>query len=274
MITPLMHILSCLNESYEVEKPVDILYLNRVDRELIVGEARRLGKQLLNGEQFLVMPSDTGLEMVGTVQSIAGEARTISPFTALLLTKARQCFPVYLRELDSVSTEVIEDDLSTDAVVLRLEGNPKYVYYYVYNVMQTPSLSYDGRIGRLKELLYTIQSHVVIRNESVTDGGMTTQKKYLMSRLELQSHFQYWRGMLLSEYIRYYGVVPPEITEETLEVIKKELWDLGFYGFVNPLKMYLDFNNSRVSRKIEVTIEDWVIDFLTKIVLSGGATLE
>ena len=267
MITPLMHILSCLDEKYQVGPPVDILYLGKTDRELIIHEARRLGVILNDADKIMCSVSDTGLEMVAPQQEIAGSLKSINPYTGLLLTRVRSCLATYNRELDTVAPDVAEDDLSTDAVVLRLEGNARYAFVYVYKIMETPALSYDAKIAKLRELLLTIKSHSVVENNELKDGN-------LKRRLELHSMFNYWKGMLMSDYIRYYGVEAPTFDETTLKVMKSELNDLGFYGFVNPLAMYQEFNNSRVARKVEVNIDDSVVEYLSKIVLSGGGTVE
>lgn len=267
MITPLMHILSCLNSQYAIGAPVDILYLNKQDRNLIISEACRLGSILTEGEDIWVAPSPTGIDMVCQTQVINNEAKTLNPYTALLLTRVKNCFPKYYQEVDSTKVESSDEDLSTDAVVLRLEGSPRYIYMYVYNVMEMPSLSYDARIEKLRELLLTIQSHVAVVEDVEASATLT-------SRLELQSKLSYWKGMLLADYITYFGSLPEEFSDGTIATVRKELQDLGFYGFVNPLKMYQDFSGSRVSRKVQVNIEDWVVAYLTKVVLSGGATLE
>lgn len=267
MFTPVMHILSCLDDKYEIGSPADILYLSKSDRELIIREACRLGKIFDDENKVWITNSNTGLPMVSEIQAIAGTSKQISPYTALLLTRIHECFPVYLQEIDTVSAAVAEDDLSTDAVVLRLEGNPRYVYVYVYNIMELPSLSYDVKIARLKELLVTIQSHSVIKDTEPRDSK-------LRERLELHSKFSYWKGMLMADYVKYYGVLPPPLGEGIVDTIRSELSDMGFYGFVDPLKMYQEFNSSRISRKVEVNIDESVIHFLTKVVLSGGATIE
>lgn len=267
MITPLMHILSCLNEKWEVEPPVDILYLNRQDRGLIVSEAKRLGTLLRDSSNIWVGTSDTGLDVVQPTQIICGEPRNINPYTALLLTRVMSCIDTYLREVDSAVASVHEEDLSTDAVVLRLEGSPRYIYLYVYNIMEMPSLTYEGKIARLKELLLTIKTHVAIESNDAENTRM-------LRRMELQSDLSYWQGMLMSDYVKYNGSVPPDFDAHTVEEIKSDLKNLGIYGFVNPLQMYQDFSTARVSRKVLVQVEDWVVDFLSKIVLSGGAVTE
>ncbi len=267
MITPVMHVLSCLNAKYEIEPPVDTLYLNKQDRELIIREAKRLATYFEDENKIWISESQTGLRMVSEVQVIAGKSQSLNPYTALLLTRIWKCYPMYLKEVDTVVADSSNDDLSTDAVVLRLEGNPRYIYVYVYNTMEASALSYEVKIGRLLELLLTIKSHSVIKDTTPRDTR-------LMGRMELHSMFSYWKGMLMSDYIDMYGEAPPEFTEDTIEVIRRELSDLGFYGFVNPLEMYQQFNSSRVSRKVEINIDDEVIAFLTKVVLSGGATIE
>lgn len=273
MITPLMHILSCFNEDYAIENPVDVLYLNRKDWELIVTEAKRLCSLVTDEDALFSIDSPTGYTMISPTQSIAGTATNLCPYTALLLTRLKSCVPVYLREVNTVSIEEAEDDLSTDAVVLRLEGNPRYIYYYVYSVMEMSSMSYDAKISKLKELLNTVRSHVLTQTAIFGGEDANPQQKKLLQRLEMQSKFNYWKGMLLQDYIMYYGSVPPEFTRDTMKTIKRELWDLGFYGFVNSFQMFLSFTGSRVTRKRDVDIDEWVITFLTKIVLSGGATL-
>lgn len=267
MITPLMHILSCLNEKYQIEQPVDILYLSRADRELIIGEARRLGSYFSDESKIWITESPTGQRMVSETQVIAGKSVTLCPYTALLLTRVWKCFNVYQQEVDALATDVVNDDLSTDAVVLRLEGNPRYIYVYVYNTMELPALSYDAKIARLLELLTTIRSHSVVRDTTPRDTRLS-------QRMELHSMMSYWEGLLMSDYIDMYGTAPEAFSEETIETIRHELADLGFYGFVNPLEMYQQFNSSRVSRKVEITIDDEVVNFLTKVVMSGGATVE
>lgn len=268
MITPLMHILSCLNEDYVIEEPVDIFYLNKVNRDFIIDEARRLGSYFSDDNKLWITDSITGRRMVSDVQVISGFSRELNPYTALLLTRVWKCFEKYQYEVNVSSTDTnVTEDLSTDAIVLRLEGNPKYIYVHVYNIMETPSLSYDTKIARLADLLTIIRGHSVIKDTQVGNAR-------LLKRIELQSNLNYWKGMLFSDYIEMYGITPPNFSEDTISTICDELTDLGFYGFVNPLEMYQQFSSACVSRKIEVSISEEVIDFLTKIVLSGGATVE
>ena len=265
MITPFMHILSCINEKYEMDAPVDILYLGRRDRDLIISEAKRLGSIFSNESKIWIENAGQENEYVSEYQAVAGKAVTLNRYTALLLTRLLKCYRVYFKEFNIVVAEMLDEDLSEDAVILRLEGNPFFIYTYVFKVMRTASLNYDAKIAKLSELLMTIKAHSVVEQDGFYDSR-------LRSRLVLHSQLSFWKGMLMSDYIQIYGEVPESFTEDTIKVIRKELLDLGFYGFVNPLDMYWRFNSSRVTRKINVSVDDSVVDFLTKVVKSGGGT--
>lgn len=272
MITPLMHILSCLDKSYKLIAPLDIFYLNKSDRDLVVSEAKRLCDLILDDERYLSITSDTELPMLCSVQDIAGTAKQLHPYTVLLLMQIKSCAEHYLKESNMVDNDKVDDDLSTDGVILRLEGNPNYIYYYVYSIMELPSLNYESKIAKLAELLLTIRNHqVVIDNTNM--GGDNKKAQEFLQRLDTQSKLDYWRVLLYNEYIKYYGTVPQEFDESLLNRVKLELWDLGFYGFVNPLQMYNEFNEARMTRKVSVEIDPKVVEFLTRIVSSGGVRL-
>ena len=266
MITPLMHILSCINEKYEMDAPLNILYLGNHDRDLIIKEAKRLSSIFSNENKIYMGESDIGVECVMESQEVAGEIISLSKYTALLLNRIAQCCKVYVNNLDVNTPTVREEDLSEDAVVLRLEVNPFFIYPYVFNVMETPSLTYNAKIAKLQELLNTINNHTVVQESDVIS-------KDIYARLELHSKLSFWKGMLMSDYMRVYGEYPSEFTEDTVNVIRHELANLGFYGFINPLEMYFDFSKSRVTRKVSVDIDTDVVDFLVKVVRSGGSTL-
>lgn len=257
-----MHILSCLDEHYKVGSPVGTLDLSTLDRATLLRESKRLIGILQNPDRIWVTTSDTGKEMVSTSQVVCNKAVQITPFTALLLTRLNSCAESYLRGINSDVAVEVEEDLSTDAVILRLEGNPQSVYVYVYKVMTTPSLSYDAKMEKLVSVLNTIKTHSVVETTPVNHEEI--------SRFELQSTVRYWKSMLLGDYIEYFGTTPPEFNIKT---ISEELEQLGFYGFVNPLEMNNQFAGSRVHRKIDVNIADWVVDFLTTAIKSGGVTL-
>lgn len=256
-----MLLLSCLNQDYRCDQPVDILYLNYTDRSLILKQADRIGKFVT--EYLGSMESPSGKEIVDTVQYINGDTVNIKPETAALLTRLRECYKVFKRSKNIAAAEEDTDDLGTDAIILRLEGNPKFVYVYVYNLMENKGLEYNVKMAKLLEIYNSIINHVQVQNE--TDREQASYK-----RLELQSTAEFWQRMLTLDVMRDYQTTRA-ITPKDLENVKKELRMLGLYGFVDPLKMFKDFSGSRVNRKVNVQIGDEVIEFLERVVKSGGA---
>lgn len=266
MITPLMHILSCLDKDYNITAPASILYLNAKDRQLISSEAKRLCKFVLDENKIFMTDSDFGDHVVSEYQQCVNDMITVDRYTALLLTRIRQCAEAYLKGVEVAEEAIEDDDLSADITILRLEGNPNYMYAFVFNTMRLPGIGYDAKIAKIAEVLETINQHAMTaQTTAVLDKNA--------SRLEAQSDLAYWKGLLTADFVRIYGGKVPRFDMDTLENIKKELRSLGLYGFVNPLAMYTEFVSSRVSRKTSANISDSVIAFLTNIVLSGGGTV-
>lgn len=262
-----MLLLSCIDENYNFSKPVDTMYLNRVDRALINSEVKRLGT-LVSSDDVILMTEDAfGNPVCDTVQLINNNVVDISPLTAVILTRLRQCYPVFQASVQETSTSEIEArDLDTDAVILRLEGNPHYIYNYVYGVMENTTISYSSRIAQLSELY-----NALIGFSIMTDN--TDKRSGLLTRLTLQSDIAFWQQLFYTDWIHRTLAAPNAIGVADVEVTKKELKGMGFYGFVNPLKMYNDFIGSRVNRKVELNVSDEVLNFLGKVVMSGGAVV-
>lgn len=261
MITPLMHILSSLNDKYETDEPVNILYLNKSDRDLILSEAERLCDRILDDNMVATMGGH-----VFNTQYYGGQAITLNPYTIGLLERMIQCAKVYKSRGASASETVEADsDLSAQSTVLLIERNPDHIYYYVYTVMSAPNMTYEAKIQKLSELLIVLNTH------SGSDIGPKIDNSAFMARIELQSSLTYWKSMLMCDVMRASGALPEEpFTESTIDTIREQLRFLGFYGFVNPLKMYQDFSGSRVERKSDVNIPSEILVFLAKVIQSGG----
>lgn len=262
MITPLMLILSSLSKDYETDKPVNVLYLSKSDRDLILSEAHRLCDLVLNPDVVATMEGH-----VFPTQYCGDRSISLNPYTVAFLERVQACAHVYLDNLKSSARQSTsdDDDLSTQATILRLEGNPDYIYYYVYKMMEAPSLTYDAKIGKLAELLTMLNAH---GGEKLGKAAVDDE---LPRRLELHSNLGYWKSMLVGDVMRRTNAVPDEVfTEATIEVIREQISSLGLYGFVNPLKMYQDFSSSRIERKSNVNVPDRVLLFLGKVVQSGG----
>lgn len=265
MITPLMLLLSSINPDLEYDHPVDITYLNRNDRATIMSEADRLGRLVLSETHILSTSSPNGAEIVDTAQVVNDSMVEISIATAMLLTRLRFAQSVFKKFSGGLSASE-EDDIGDDNIILRLEGNPKYVYVLVRNVMESKSLTYNAKIAKIAGIYSTIIGHSSIQSS-------TERQQFLLRRLELHSYEQFWCRMLTRDLYAYGFLGADAITAKELEQVKIDLKNLGFYGFVNPLKMYQDFAGARVSRKSEVHVDDMVIDFLRKVSRSGGVVV-
>lgn len=265
MITPLMHILSSLNDKFETDRPVNILYLNKSDRDLILSEAARLCDMALDENVIATMDG-----RVFETQYYNGQAITLNPYTMVFLERLIQCAKLYKN--GHIATEEASEsdkDLSAQSTVLLIESNPDHIYYYVYKMMSSRNLTYDQRIQKLQELLIVLNTH------SGGEVGPKVDNSGFLARIELQSHISYWKTMLMCDVMRITGAIPEEpFTEATIETIREQLKFLGFYGFVNPMKMYKDFSGSRVTRKSDVNVPDYVLVFLAKVIQSGGGRVQ
>lgn len=263
MVQPLMLLLSSINKDFGYDHPVDVMYLNRSDRSVIMGEADRLGR-MVTDENYILMTTDSfGRPVVDTAQVVNDKMIEISQSTAVLLTRLQEAYRVFKKANSTAVIEEAADDLGADAVILRLEGNPRFVYIYVYSVMESKGLDYSTKIGKLAEVYNAIIGH--------SQASVNTDKlQFLMQRFELQATEQFWLRLLMSDIMYHYGSIVSPLTVKDLETVKSELRELGFYGFVNPYKMYTEFAGARVNRKLDVNVSAEVTDYLKKVVRSGG----
>ena len=216
MITPLMLILSCLDENYEMDKPVNILYLSKSDRDIILSEASRLCDLVLDPMVIATMDGHVFPTQISGDTSI-----TLNPYTVAFLERVQACAKVYqeqLRVKSKSSTDESDDDLSAQTTVLRLEGRHDYIYFHVYRVMESPSLSYDTKIAKLAELLAMLNAH---GGEKL---GRVAEDTELPRRLELHSNIGYWKSMLMGDVMRRTHAMPEEdFNEGTIEVIRNQI---------------------------------------------------
>lgn len=262
MMTPLMLLLSSISPSLEYDHPVDTMYLSRDDRNLMLKEANRLGELICDDSQILMTTDLCGNEVCDTAQFVNNISVEISPATAVIMTRLRKCVEVFRK-----NTQAVEDDgsydIDTDTVILKLEGNPRYVYAYVYMTMENNSMDYRPRILRLAELYNALVGF----NSQGTTGD---KQSFLVSRFKEQGDLSFWQRLVYHDWMQRELVAPAPITLESLRVVKRELRDMGFYGFVNPWTMYTEFAGARVNRKVELNVGEEVTSFLRKVVLSGG----
>lgn len=265
MITPLMLVLSCIDENFNYTAPVDIMYLSRSDRALLQNEVARLKTIVFDDNTIITTEDRTGKQVCDTVQVINGAVVEVLPETAIMLTRIRECIMHYTSMNHEETGE--EDTLDEDAAVLRLEGNPKYIYIHTHEIMENPSLDYNAKIMKLASLYSVLIGY--------SEMGDATPKKtaYSMKRMELQSTLEFWQRLVLHDYMSQNADCTTPMTQETVTKVKQELRALGLYGFVNPLQMYRDFADARVSRKVSVNVDPEVIEFLSKVIRSGGVAV-
>lgn len=262
MMTPLMLLLSSINSSLEYDHPVDTMYLSRNDRNLLLREAARLGKLVYDDSQILMTTDLFGNDVCDTAQIVNNAVVEVSPATAVILTRLRKCVDIFKNNMQAVEDDG-SYDIDTDTVILKLEGNPRYVYAYVYMTMENNSLDYRSRIMRLAELYNALVGF----NPQGTIGD---KQSFLVSRFKDQGDLSFWQRLIYHDWMQRDLTVPAPVSIETLRVAKRELRDMGFYGFVNPWIMYTQFAGARVNRKVELNVGEEVTQFLRKVVLSGG----
>ena len=266
MITPLMLLLSSINQDMAYDHPVELTYLTRDDRALVVGEAERMGRIVSDSAKLIFTENSAGQSYADLDQVVGDSFVRIHPATAMLLTRVREAYNVFQRRSAGVVAEAEDNDLGADDVVLRLEGNSKYVYVLVQQIMAKRSIDFDAKVAQLAG----IYKQITLTGES---QEVSKAINFLRDRLELQSYHQFWCKLLTADLI-HYGLFDGEIVQpEDLELVKKEIRLFGLYGFVNPKEMYDEFVGARVSRKTAVKVDAEVVDFLYKVVRSGGGSL-
>lgn len=269
MITPLMLLLSCLDEDYTYTPPIDLSYLCKADRMLIVKSALALGDDVQDGDRVCLDIDMDSLEPIlgwdgkprcSIYQNVNGDFTTVHPATAVILTKLYNAYDLYkTSNLMDVGDEL--QDFSLDTVSLRLEGHPEYIYPMVLTLMRS-NATYKEKMDYLYTL-YTTLAAGAGKQDGQEDISIS-ERDY--SRLELHSQASYWVGLIKSELIRNYGGIDTDVTEADLYTVRKELDLLGFRGFVNPLSVFEKFRTSRVNRKSILHVDRFVLDYLGKVV--------
>lgn len=269
MITPLNYLLSGYNESFEYDVPIEIsAYMSDRDCDFIKGEVSRLENRVKR-DVSMATRSD-GSSFVDRTQLVNGEVKDIHPYTALLLERIVRAVEPYKDSTRIRGSNDTAIDMHSNNIVMHIEGNPNFVYTFVYTTMMDKTLRYKKRIEKINDI-----RDLIVNYGERASGGRTVEddKSASMGRMRLHSHKNYWKSMLIFDYYRIYGVRGPEFGDEVFDIMHDEAKEMGFPGFVNPLKMYMDFVSSRVSRKTDLSIDGEVVRFLERVVKSGGVVL-
>ena len=272
MITPVMLMLSSISSDLSYTQPVNTMYLNQDDYDIIMSEVQRLTSILRNPSRVSPLLSEYTEEennlyssgayvpewRPSTEQMIHYEYKTIHPGTWVILNRLYHCSKLFEeRNVSYVSFD-------TETILLNLESNPDYIYSYILKVMRSTNWDYPYKMSMFADLYSKIQ--MSIQDESSTIDGT-------VHRLKQMSELKFYQKLIYTDYLTAFGQFPPPITLSDLYVIRDELKELGLYGFCNPLELYNQFALSRVQRKTKVNISSDIVDLIRKILLSGGVTV-
>lgn len=263
MITPLMVLMSATDtDTFKLGPPIELRYLNRQDSTILNSEISRIGEKLVDP---MVVDVDED-DRVSTIQYLGGEVKSISPYTAIVLDRAKRGYHFWIHSRNAARSNASEElvDLGDDDVINWIEHYPPYAYRFVYNVMtHENSLSFENKIAKIKRVLDAIEKHI----SSVSRGPeVASSVKDAILRL---SCLDFWQQLLYSDYCERFEDCPPVVTLDTLDTIGAEIREFGIYGFENPYQMYKEFSTSRVPRKTTVVIPSDIIDYLRKVVIGG-----
>lgn len=264
MITPLMLLLSMYDGTSYDKRIIDLGPLNKSDRNVILAETKRLCGLSLDPELILMTEDCFGNPMVDPEPFINGQFCKLSYPTVIILEHIREAAKIFQKSFSDYDASSDVTDLSDDNIVLRIEGNPKFVYVFVRDIMESVGMSYSEKISRLASIYRTIEDNSVYGSEETVNSAF-------VNRLELQSNLSFWQRVIIAGMSRHGLGDITVVKHSDIEIIKRELCDLGFYGFVNPLEMYKSFSGSRITRKVSVDIDESARTFLYKIIRSGGA---
>lgn len=264
MITPLMYILSTLGADYTLSDPTSISNMSATDQQLIRAEGLRLC-EVATSSAICTDTTLTGMKCVLDTQAIGGKLVRISRLTSFMLQHIRDCAEKFTASLGNAAEDALVNtqDLSSDTIVLHIDGNPNYAYNFVYETM-TSKDTYAHNIEKIAEVYRTISEHLSVSS----DKGLQQAKEL---RLGVQSKMSYWKRLWLLDSLVYDGFQYPEdIGPKDFELVRKELTSFGLAGFVNPLTMYTEFSTNRIGKKENVTVPEEIVRYLERIVHSGG----
>ena len=268
MVTPLMLLLSSINEEYKYDKVLDLSYLTVADKNCLMAEADRLGKLAANSgrddQRLLYTTAKSGREIVDPdAQIISGAVVSVHPATAMLLTRIAEAHSVLTK---SAATQPLletyeEEEINIDREIQDIEGRPSKVYDYVYRVMSPQGVDRNTKMRKIIDLYLRITN---FSSESVKAATKND------ARLLLHSRALFWTEMLTRDWLACGNSMEESFSVRDLDIVKAELRKLGFPGFVNPLEIYRNFGGAVVTRKTEVKVDPSVIMFLDKVIRSGG----
>lgn len=283
MIHPIMMLLGQINvQTFDYSDNIDLSFLPQEYERVIRQKTMELCNKLLDKQDISSSKIPNSLTLLNTIDDdidilfdMTGVASTlqavnrkqyeISQETALILTRLRAASLAYIKKLSDAETF---DDISSDIVLTKLEAMPQSVYSLVYDILSNETASLrNAKVGLTK--LNELRNRILLYQdkEAVFSNEQVKQKLSTISTLG------FWRTLIYHDYMNIYNKPPNEITVSTLQRIHDELNILGIPGFVPPNIVFESYANTMVQRKVNVMIQQSVIEFLTKVVKSGGVVI-
>ena len=260
MFHPTMLMLCTLNiDTFKCQDNVDYTYLQQSKEQILTREIDNLCDRLLSDEFLYSMHQ--GYEIAMTTQFVGDKQINISRYTAIVLTRLHEA-AIFLKR-NTIDSDY--DDISDDIMISRIEAIPNSIYGIVYNLLANESAvarASKGGINKLNEIRKKI---LLYRDKNVADISPD-----FLQKINDISTIGFWRTLLYHDFLLYYDTEPTAVTEEVMEQIKTELESLEIFGFVPPKKVMEVYQTTTVSRKLSVSVDDFVLEFLTEIVRSGG----
>lgn len=261
MFHPTTILFACYNMNTSAFEDINISFLSEKDRNVLNAEIDRLHSVL--SEDNIFYEDFNGIKVASTTQYTLMGQVDISKETALILTKLAQACSFWKDNHNKLS---IKEDISSDMLLTKIDAFPTSIYRIVYNLLYGEKTTRKSKgLLKLNELLQKI---MVYNNQAQADitGDM-------LEKIEELSTMSFWRTLLSMEYMKCYSELPPNITINTMNTIKKELAYFDIHGFVPPNKVYDAFHTVMEYRKSTINISEDIVDFLSKIVRSGGINL-
>ena len=252
-----------------------------IPKELL--ERTNTAPSLGDGDHPAVEYVDTvnGCRVVSPYQYKPGTAITLEPCTIALMTRIfNACLALRKQEwhmkkfgtgslIETLSAEVI--DLDTE--LLYLEGRSEHIYSFICRAMQAAKAiepdanrAYHNGLMKIKEL----RQRIYDRNNGQPGLEDKLSGNPNQQRMHEQANEAFWTIMLTKDWLSYGFELDKPFDKKDLEQAKQQLTEFGIFGFVNPVKTFNDFNSAVLRHKVAVDIKPETIEFLDKVLRSGG----
>lgn len=263
MFHPTTILFACYNINTSKFEDINISFLNEKDMNVINAEINRMESIL--SEDNIFYEDFNGIQVASTTQYTLTGQIDISKETALVLTKLAEACSFWKSNSNNLS---LKEDISSDMLLTKIDAFPTSIYRIVYNLLYGEKVSGKGKSKGILKLNELLQKILMYNDQAQFDvtGDM-------LQKIEELSSMSFWRTLLSTEYMRCYSELPPDVTLNTMNTIKTELSYFDIYGFVPPNKVYDAFQSVAEYRKSTIHISEDIVDFLVKIVKSGGVAL-